>query len=333
VPLEAIFQNTATDLDVALIDGMNAAISAGLVWAAPQLKTGLTLYVVGFSLLMAYGRVDKGTFLTAIIRALSVAAILKAANYNYYVRDLFFTDLPNAIASAANGPAMTVKSAEQFDRMWSAVLHYSAFINGQASGWDDAVNRGIVWLLAGANLVALGVCFGMWYLARGFMAIIIGIGPWLIILYLWDATRGWVNEWIGKLVGFIVLQLAAATLLRIVLSILNRRLLAMNEAPGMSVDEMIANAAGLTGIFWIMAMVMFVLPSFVAIGSAAGTGVAMASGMVGSIGGTLAGGAFKAGGMAGKAAVAGAQALGKATGSAPSAARNRINAARAAQGY
>lgn len=333
MPLEAIFERTATELDTSLIEGMGVAVSAGLAWAAPQLKTGLMLYVAGFGLLMMYGRVDKGTFMTAIVRALAVTAILKASNYDYYVRDLFFTDLPNAIAAAMDGPRVTVNSADQFDRMWSAVMHYSAFINGQASGWDDIVNRSIVWGLAGANLIALGVCFGMWYIARGFMAIIICIGPWLIILYLWDATRGWVNEWIGKLVGFVVLQLAASILLRIVLSILNGRLKAMNDNPGLSIDEMIANAAGLTGIFWIMALIMFVLPSFVAIGSGAGAGVAMASGIVGSFGGSVAGAAATVGGLAVKGGAAAGKALGGATGSAPSAARNRINAARAAQGY
>jgi type IV secretory pathway VirB6-like protein len=287
VALEAIFQNTATELDAAIIEGMNAAIASGLAWAAPQLRVALGLYVIGNAMMMMYGKMDGSAFLHAVVRAMAVAAILKATNYNYFVRDLFFIDLPNEMARAMNGPRVTVNSAQQFDVLWSAVAHYTAFIKGQATGLSNMGNVAVVFALAGLNLGALWGIFGIWLISRVFMALVICLGPFLIILYLFRGTREYVNQWIGKLVGLTVLQLAASILLRILLVILSSRLMAINQNPGLSVDEMIVNAASVTGVFWLGALMMIVLPAFLAI-----HGVSAAASIAAGVG-AMAGGAAK----------------------------------------
>jgi type IV secretory pathway VirB6-like protein len=281
VPLEAVFSKTAVELDAALVAGMNDAVAGGLNWVIPQLRVGLMLYVIGYSFLMMYGKAEGWTFASAVVRAMAIAAILKASNYTYYVRDFFFTDLPNDVARAIGGPRITVSSAEQFDVLWSAVVNYSAYVNGQAVGWSNAMHRGLVWLLAGADLGALWVCFGLWYLSRVLMAVVICLGPFLIIAYLFQATRGYVEQWIGKLVALSVLQLSASIVLRILLVILSSRLMDLEHAKGPSVDEMLANAGSVTGTFWFCAGLMLVLPSALAIGSGVGAGVAIAGGIFG----------------------------------------------------
>jgi type IV secretory pathway VirB6-like protein len=294
VPIEAVFQKTATELDAALIEGMNVAIDAGLAWIAPQLRIALGLYVIGYAFLMMYGRVEGWTLASAVGRAMAVAAILKIDNYSYYVRDLFFTDLPNQLARAMNGPRITVNSAQQFDNAWLAVLHYTALILGQSSGFAHIDDRVITWVLAYMNFAALCVCFAIWYISRAFMAIVICLGPFLIILFLFRSTRGFVEQWIGKLVALTVLGLSASILLRIILIIMSSRLRGIHDNPGISVDEMIANAASVTGVFWLGALMMFVLPSAIAIGSGIGASVAVTSGILGSAG-VAAGGLARAG--------------------------------------
>src|SRR4051812_20217734 len=208
---------------------MNVAIDAGLAWIAPQLRIALGLYVIGYAFLMMYGRVEGWTLASAVGRAMAVAAILKIDNYSYYVRDLFFTDLPNQLARAMNGPRITVNSAQQFDVLWEAVVHYTAFIKSQATGWSNVVNVGVVLVMAGMNLGALWVIFGVWLISRVFMALVICLGPFLIILYLFRGTREYVNQWLGKIAGLTLLQLAAAILLRILLVILSSRLRAIDQ--------------------------------------------------------------------------------------------------------
>ncbi|GEO42158.1 hypothetical protein SAE02_63060 [Skermanella aerolata] len=282
--LETIFYNFATGMDEVLVAGMNDTINAGLAWAAAPLRTALALYVIGNALLMMYGKMDAGGFLHAVVRAMAVVAILKASNYNYYVRDLFFTDLPNAIAAAMNGPRASVDSSRQFDALWEAVAHAVAFINGQSMGMSGPILRAVVWFFAFLDLLAIGVCFFIWYVSRVFMAITLCIGPFLIILYLFRGAREYVNQWIGKLVGLIVLQIGTSILTRFVILQISDTLIALDRNTGTSVDEMIINFAGVTGIFFLAALMMFVLPLWLTIGNGASGVVTMVTGMAASVG-------------------------------------------------
>ena len=274
--LEAVFQNTATELDAALIEGMNAAVASGLEWAGPQLRVALGLYVIGNALMMMYGKLDGSAFLHATIRAMAVAAILKAVNYNYYVRDLFFTDLPNELARAMNGPRVTVNSAQQFDVLWSAVSHHTAFILSQAS-WYDAGNTIALFGIAAIELASLWIIFIIWMIARAFMALVICLGPFLIILYLFRGTREYVHQWVGKILTLTILQLTASILLRILLVILSSRMKSLNQNPGTSVTEMIANAASVSGVFFVGSVMMIVLPAFLGVHGVSAAGGIMAS--------------------------------------------------------
>jgi type IV secretory pathway VirB6-like protein len=282
VALENVFQRTATEFDGLLVTGMDAAIGSGLMWARPQLTIALGLYVIGYGLMMMYGKSDGWTFALAAARAVAVSTILVLANYNYYVRDLFFTVLPNELARAINGPRVTVNSAQQFDVIWSAVIHYTSYILAQATGLSHMDDRGIAWLLAYVSHGALWVCFGMWYISRVFMAVVISMGPFIIILFLFRSTREYVQQWIGKLVGLTALGLGSAIVLRLVMMVMSSQLMVMQRNPGMSVDEMLANAQGVTGIFWLGALMMIILPSVISIGAGMGAGHAVASGMISS---------------------------------------------------
>jgi type IV secretion system protein VirB6 len=308
--LESIFYNVATGMDAVLVEGMNDAITSGLAWAEPQLRFALSLYVIINAMMMMYGKMDRGGFLYAVVRAMAVAAILEASMYNYYVRDLFFTDFPNAIAAAMNGPRVSVDSARQFDALWESVAHAMAFINGQSMGMAGPINRLAVMGLALLDLCAIGMCFFVWYVSRVFMAIGIAIGPFLILFYLFRATRDYVNQWISKLVSLTVLQIGTSILTRFVILQTSNTMITLDRRPGTSVDEMIINFAGVTAIFFIAAMMMFVLPIWLAIGGSSGA-ISAVAGIASSAGRVVAGGAAGGAKGLGKAGIA----LGKYTGS------------------
>jgi type IV secretory pathway VirB6-like protein len=251
---------------------------------------------------------------------MAVAAILQAASYNYYVRDLFFTDLPNGIAAAMNGPRVTVDSATQFDQLWEAVAHAQAFISGQSMGMMGLVNRGVLWVFAGLDLVAIGVCFFIWYVSRILMAVAITIGPFLIPLYLFRGTREYVNQWIGKLVNLVVLQLGTSILIRFVILTLSDTMKNLDEGQvsaggNASVDEMMMNFAGVTGIFALAAMAMLVLPIFLTIGSGSAGAVSAVSGMAMKAGSVVGGAATGASAATVRGAATLGRRLGQYTGS------------------
>ncbi|MGG5811682.1 type IV secretion system protein, partial [Falsiroseomonas sp. CW058] len=270
-PLENIFQSFATEFDATLVDGMNDVVRSGLAWAQPQLRALLVLYVVAYALgFMLTASVSARQAAYAALRGLLVAAAVQSAHYVPYVQEMFFTTLPNQIAAALNGPRITVSSAQQFDIMWSATLRVNAYVLGQASGWLQVMDRAMAWLFALLCLIALGVMFVMWFVSRIFMAIVICMGPFLIPLYLFRATRGFVEGWIGKLVGLTVLQLASSILLRALLVVMTARFSAMQNNLGSSIDMMLGSFAGIAGLFWMGALLMVVLPTAVSIGAAMG---------------------------------------------------------------
>lgn len=279
--IPTLFSDFATSLDTMLISSMDAVISGGLAGMRGQIALALSLYVIGFAFLTIYGKTDIGTAAMAAVRALVITQVLQAANYTLYVRDFFFTDLPNTIASAMGGPRLTISSAQQFDALWSAALNATSIVLGQATGFTMMPERGVAWLLAGAMLLALGVIFLVWIIARVFMAIVICMGVFIVLLFLFSATRGFVEQWIGKLVGLVVLQLTTSILLRLILVIINDKMRTMGAAPTGNVDAMLAQLASMAGIFWMGAALMIVLPSFVAIGSGVSAGAVVAAGMAG----------------------------------------------------
>lgn len=270
-----LFQPLATDFDQTLQAGMADVVSSGLAWAAPQLRTLLVLYVAIYAIgFMLTAHVSLRQLVFAALRGLIVAAAVQAANYNTWVVNLFFTRLPNEIATALGGARTSIDSAEQFDRLWWAVLNVCGHIIGQATRWYDFGDRAMAWLMAYISLGGIGTMFLLWLVPRMFMALVICLGPFLIPLYLFEATRSYVVTWTSKLVGLTVLGLAASILLRVLLVMINTRFQAIQGSLGSSVDEMLGAFAGIAGLMWFGAGFMFFLPSFVAIG--AGMGVAQA---------------------------------------------------------
>lgn len=318
--LDPIFYNFAASMDSVVIKGMNDAIRSGLAWVAPQLRVAVGIYVIGNALMMMYGKMDAGGFLSAVIRAMAVVAILQLASYEYYVRDLFFTDLPNGLAAALNGPRVSVDSSRQFDQLWGAVVHAQAFISGQSMGVAGPFNRVVLWVLAMLDLSALGICFFIWYVSRVMMALVIAIGPFLIPLYLFRGTREYVNQWIGKLVNLIVLQLGTSILMRFVALVLSEtmRTLAQGQVVvggNVSVDTMMINFAGVTGIFWLAALSMLVLPLFLMIGSGSSGSISAVSGMAMKAGSVVGGAVTSASASTVKGAATLGRRLGQYTGS------------------
>ena len=231
--LERIFEPFATRLDNTLITGMGDVVQSGLAWAQPQLRALLVLYVVAYALgFMLTANVSARQAAYGALRGLMTAAAISTAHYIPWVQTLFFTTLPNQIAAALNGPTTSVSSAQQFDKLWNATQHVNGLILQRASGWLDIPERGVSWAISGLCLLPLAIMFVMWLVPRVFMALVICMGPFLIPLYLFGFTRGFVHSWISKLVGLTVLQLASSVLLRILLVLVNEQFQAMQNNLG-----------------------------------------------------------------------------------------------------
>src|SRR4051812_48496293 len=141
---------------------------------------------------------------------------------------------------------------------------------GQATSWYMFADRADIGLTAELINLALWACFSVWYISRAFMALVICLGPFLIVLFLWRSTRGYVEQWIGKLVGLTMLGLSSAILLRIVMVIMNNNLAQISFDPNRDLTGMENNFHGILGVFVVCAVLMMVIPSVISIGSGVG---------------------------------------------------------------
>lgn len=273
--MDPIFLPFGTDLDITLLTGMGEVVQRGITWAQPQTRALLILYVCVYAFgFMLTAHVSARQAAYAALTALIVAASLQTANYIPWVQEMFFTTLPNEIAGGLNGSTSGMQSAAQFDKLWFMVNNVNAAVLKKANGWLDIGDRVTAWIYAGMALVGIGGMFCMWMLARVFMAIVICLGPFLIPLWLFRATRPFVEAWIGKLVGLTALQLSASVLMRMIMAVLEQRF-AVAQAKvgaGAGVDVLLATLQGAAGLCIIGAFLMVALPVSIGIGSAMGAG-------------------------------------------------------------
>ena len=130
-----------------------------------------------------------------------------------------------------------------------------------------------------------------------------------MVAFLFDATRSWVLQWVGKLVGLAVWQLCAAILAEIVLRGSMTWVQKVAAAPGAGLPEMVDELWKVVIWFGLNAIVMLGLPYYAAIGSSAAAGIGVASatgwavaGTAASLGASAAMGAARLGAAAGRAA-------------------------------
>lgn len=265
------FTTLATTFDAQILAAMDAVLTAGISEARVQIVAAISLLILIVGGLAMVGRMDVGTAALTGVRAVCVSALLQTTTYNYYVRDFFFTDLPNHLAAAVGGPRVTLSSAAQFDQLTAATLNAMSYVLGVATGWSDIGERMIAYAIAGLTIMALFFIFALWLLTRLMLALIILLGPFLIMLFLFRATRRFVEQWIGMLIGAVALQLAASIVLRILLLVITDQMRVMQRVAqsGGDVPILISNQAVVLGVCAFAAFIMFVLPSLVAIGSGA----------------------------------------------------------------
>lgn len=283
--LEGIFLGFATEADAVLVEAMTSGVVGALAYVRAPLRAMLALYVLMHGFRMVAGEGSAREFTSAVMRAVCVITLLQATYYIPWVQQYLFVTLPNELASALNGPRVTVNTAQVFDALWSASLNSAAPILKKASGFFNGINYLVIWLFIFVGLGGILIMFAIWYMSKVTIAILLIMGAFLIVFYLFKGTRGITTGWVGKLVGVLTWQLATLIVVRLVMVAIHARMLAFNANPGASIDEMTGAFAGITALFWLGAIFVAVIPTAVAIGGGVGAAhvgsVAMAASVVG----------------------------------------------------
>jgi type IV secretion system protein VirB6 len=244
------FQTILAVFDANLISAINNVIGNALEWAQPQVRAAATLFILISGWLVLTGRMDKSVLAGRVLRIMAVAALLTSAGtFNTYVRDLFLQDIPSTVGSALTG-GTTYAPAAQFDALWSATQRIAATMLAEATGYTQFGERLVIRVLMGISFVALVVIFLLWIVARVLMGFVIALGPFLIGLALFDATRPFVDRWVGKLVSLTLVQVSVSVMLQMLMTGFNNYVRAAQANPGGSLDEKIGAFLQVAAWYW-----------------------------------------------------------------------------------
>lgn len=296
-----LFNLYAARQDAALAAAMDQVLGALLGSLRQPLQFGLLVYVTVAGIAVAFGRMSGERYVSFFVRALAVSWLLTGtAAYASVVRDTLFTEIPNMIASAVTGRTSGISAAQQFDALAAAAENMVARIYVETTGWSVAKlgQRLSAEAAKAYQDFMLTIQFVVWMLSRRLMVLAICIGPPLVILELFEATRGYVRHWVGVLVGLLAFQLASAVQMQISLRGASEFILMMRDRPGAGLDAKVATLWDVGGWFLMDAVAMLCVPMICAVGS----GVAMHHAAGSQAVTRLAGGAVRvAGGAIGRA--------------------------------
>lgn len=298
-----MFADAARYWDELTVQAMDRVIGGGLSAQMGMIRGALMLYVlVMLAMLLAGNAMTFWGFIKDCLRAMVVVALLQAATFNRYVRDLFWTDIPNWTASAIQGGAVSITAAERFDRIASATQHGFALLEAKLSFYSVVANFRVSIIQTVCELF-LTFSFALWVIARVATALLICAGAFLIILYLFQSTRHIVLGWVNKLVGLAVWSLCSAILTEIILSgslFWVRRATATVSAGG--VTEGVNSMGQLAAWYFVCAVLMLGMPILASVASSSAGITSVGGGMIMGGIGTAASGTAAAGRSFGRAA-------------------------------
>ena len=289
ISYEAIAQGRIQQLKMA----MDAIIAAELQFMVPILKSLLVMFVVRQFTLTWTGNMTVERFVSSSIRAAIVVFLVSnSGTFAQYVRDPISDKIPQAISStilASSGVQTTSGTplAQQFDKASMAADAVTAAIVARQTSFSVAslVNYLSAQLANGGIQFLLGGIVAIWLLGQSLLAIILCFGPLLLGFELFERTRGWVDQWIGKLVGMTCFGIGTSILLGIQMTGLRNMLRSVNDNLPVSGPEAVSVLMRVGCNVLLDLCTMVALPAICAIGSGVAVSLAAPSALIALRGG------------------------------------------------
>ena len=212
------FTTMDQDFGIAFGTGIQTALSSLLAAVATPLLASVTLWIIIQGILVMRGDVDARQGITRIIRVAFVVGLLTSSGlYTTYVQTGFMTTIPAWLASSAGGSPSSAATPQTFDNMWQVTEHTVETVSAQLSNFDviDAVSLAVIEFCVAVFLL---ITFAIYEFAIIIVGIMVAIGPVLLVGYLFEATKGVADRWIGKLITYSILTLLINVTLNIVLN-------------------------------------------------------------------------------------------------------------------
>jgi type IV secretion system protein VirB6 len=263
--------------DSKIMSGMDAALTGLTQYVGRPIATCAALWFLWQGIRVANG--DNAPLQNLVPSVIKIAAIValsaNLANFNYWVRSLFYSGIPIALGNAVSGtndPTGVQGVGGSFDQIWDLMWVDVGQVFAKAGTFD--VGSKLAAMLCGLGVaIDLVVMAAVYIMARFLLAIVIVFGPVMIGTLLFETTKPIFERWIGKMVALIALQVAVVITLTMILNQNVSFMMQISQSSGSSsVVSDIENLAAMVVWFAMGAFAMYALP---AIAYSIGSGVAV----------------------------------------------------------
>lgn len=259
------FSNFANQYASIFSAGTANAVSAGLSAIAGPLTAVVVIWIIVQGVLVMRGDLAVRSGITKIIRVVLVVGLLSSfALFSTYIVDLFQSSLPQWAAGAVTGTGSAPSTApSMFDKVWDQSMAIANAASAKLKLWDvvDGVELDVLEVGIGLCLI---VAFAVYEIGQIMLGVVIAVGPFVLAGYLFDATRGIAERWVGKLIGLSLLTLLIAIALQIILQGDVTYIQAAGATSATDVETSIAILMQATLFYALGALIIVLLPGIAA---------------------------------------------------------------------
>jgi type IV secretion system protein VirB6 len=193
---------------------VNAAMSA----IQGPLTALVVLWIIVTGILVMRGDVSVRQGVSRILTISLVTGVLMSTTlYDQYVVTFFTVGLPNYLASTFLGVTGAAPAAHQFDALWNSASEVFAIAENHMNFLNVLYSVQLA-ILQSLMVFPIGLVFLIYEATRILTDVVVCLGPFVLAGYLFGATRGVADRFVGKLIGLTLLTLLVDIVLAIIIN-------------------------------------------------------------------------------------------------------------------
>lgn len=259
-----MFQSIFDSIETPFLDSISDLVSLLIHYAAAPLQTALVIYIALTGILVMRGNEAVGGLIGRAIKFSIVAWFsTNGSVYTTWVQSFFLTVLPtditNAIISVGSGGSTI--GANTFDNVWQQSFQAGLGV-WKILHWTDIGEHATIIIFWAAAIVSCVVTFAIWFLSHVILGLFVIIGPLIIGLVLFPATRSIFERWIGSMISCIVLQVAVVIMVSLTLKVEGQILQKIVVSDSTNPYDQLLTLMGGIIFFAFAGLIAFQLPAF-----------------------------------------------------------------------